>query len=303
MDDFVYQQGGSNNAAIFNVLQGTVAFVAQEVAKTGNMKIDTPTASLGIRGTSGLVQIPSGAATGTPGEVAIKLYPDADGRVGRIEVFGRDGAQLGTLTRGASGFAIRPGPAGGAQRFTAVPLRISAQEAERDRTVVRQTFAARTVGRQINIERRNAQPNQPRQNLPRQNLPRQNQPQQNLPRQNEQRLPQQQRLPGQQGQPGLQRTPTLQQQRGQPGTPAPQQLPAVTTPRGAQPLPVPPGGARPAQQGQPGALPPAGGQPALRGQPGALPPAGARPALQPRPAFPRTTPHAPAPQKKGKKGR
>ncbi|HLN36457.1 MAG TPA: FecR domain-containing protein, partial [Xanthobacteraceae bacterium] len=106
VDEFVYQEGGTDNAAIFNVVRGTAAFVAAEVAHTGNMRIDTPSSTLGIRGTTGLVEVPEGAAGG---QVSIKLYPDADGRVGRIEVFGRDGAQLGILSRGATGFAIRPG--------------------------------------------------------------------------------------------------------------------------------------------------------------------------------------------------
>lgn len=154
VDDFVYQQGGSSNAAVFNVLRGTVAFVAAEVAHTGDMKIETPTSSLGIRGTTGLIEVP-----GNAGEVSIKLYQDADGRVGRIEVFGRDGTQLGVLTRAATGFAVRPGAVGG--RFTAVPLRISAAEAARDRVFVRQAFSAQLVGRQINIQRRNLRQRQP----------------------------------------------------------------------------------------------------------------------------------------------
>jgi hypothetical protein len=154
VDDYVYQEGGAHNAAVFKILSGTVAFVAAEVAHTGDMKIDTPTSSLGIRGTTGLIEIPA-AGPGATGEVSIKLYQDADGRVGRIEVFGRDGAQLGVLTREATGFAIRGGAPGG--RFTAVPLQISAAEAERDRSFVRQAFTARTIGRQLNIQRRNFQ--------------------------------------------------------------------------------------------------------------------------------------------------
>ena len=85
VDEFVYQEGGANNAAVFNVVRGTAAFVAAEVAHTGNMRIDTPSSTLGIRGTTGLVEVPEGGAAG--GQVSIKLYPDADGRVGRIEVF------------------------------------------------------------------------------------------------------------------------------------------------------------------------------------------------------------------------
>jgi len=67
--------------------------------------------------------VPEGAAANNPNNVAVKLYPDADGRVGQIEVNDRAGARLGFLTQGASGFTIRPG-AGGA-RFAAVPLVIS----------------------------------------------------------------------------------------------------------------------------------------------------------------------------------
>src|SRR4029077_16299271 len=38
VDEFVYQEGGSDNAAIFNVVRGTAAFVAAEGAQPGNMK-------------------------------------------------------------------------------------------------------------------------------------------------------------------------------------------------------------------------------------------------------------------------
>jgi hypothetical protein len=202
VDDFVYQDGGSNNAATFNVLSGTVAFVAAEVAHTGNMKIDTPTSSLGIRGTTGIVEIPAGGAAG--GAVSVKLYPDADGRVGRIEVFGRNGASLGVLTRGATGFAVRPGAAG---RFAAVPLQISPQEAERDRSFVRQTFATRNIGRQINIQRRNNPQQQRNQQRPN-NLQR---PGQQLP--GREQRPELRTVPG--GQPLPAGRPTLQQQPGQ----------------------------------------------------------------------------------------
>jgi hypothetical protein len=157
VDDFVYQQGGSSNAATFNILRGTAAFVAAEVAHTGNMKIETPTSTLGIRGTTGLVEVPAPGSPNATAGVSIKLYPDSDGKVGRIEVFGRDGGQLGVLNRGATGFAVRAGAPGAPQRFSAVPLQISAQEAERDRSFTRQAFSTQLVGRQLNIQRRTLQ--------------------------------------------------------------------------------------------------------------------------------------------------
>ncbi|WP_407155976.1 FecR domain-containing protein [Bradyrhizobium sp. STM 3557] len=157
IDNYVYEDGGKQNAATFNIGRGTVAFVAASVAKTGDMKIDTPTATLGIRGTTGLVEVPDNvsSARASAGNVAIKLYPDDDGHVGRIEVNDRHGASLGALTRGASGFSIRGGPAGGgAMRFAAVPLVIAPRELQRDQGFVRQVHSAQTLGRQIVSEQR-----------------------------------------------------------------------------------------------------------------------------------------------------
>jgi hypothetical protein len=136
VDSFVYEDGGKKNGALFNVVKGTVAFVAAAVAKSGDMTISTPTATLGIRGTTGLVEVPEGATAGGANNVAIKLYPDPDGKVGRIEINDRAGARLGLLTQGASGFTIRPTVGGG--RFALVPLLISPQQAQRDQGFVRQ---------------------------------------------------------------------------------------------------------------------------------------------------------------------
>ncbi len=72
IDTFVYEDGGKQNAGVFDVAKGTVAFVAAAVAKTGDMKITTPTATLGIRGTSGLVEVPAGASAATTNNVNVK---------------------------------------------------------------------------------------------------------------------------------------------------------------------------------------------------------------------------------------
>ncbi|MGC1937692.1 MAG: FecR domain-containing protein, partial [Pseudolabrys sp.] len=81
IDEFVYEKGAKGNKAVFNIARGTVAFVASLVAKTGDMTITTPTSTLGIRGTTGVVDVPDSAAPGGAGEAKIRLYPDADGRV------------------------------------------------------------------------------------------------------------------------------------------------------------------------------------------------------------------------------
>jgi hypothetical protein len=163
VDNFVYDDGGKQNAAVFDVVKGTVAFAAAAVAKTGDMKISTPSATLGIRGTTGLVEVPEGVSATNPNNVAIKLYPDADGTVGRIEVNDRAGARLGFLTQGASGFTIRRGAGG---RFAAAPLLISPQQALRDQGIVRQVHAAQSVGRQIVTQKRIQRLQNPSRNNP-----------------------------------------------------------------------------------------------------------------------------------------
>ena len=101
---------------------GTAAFVASLVAKTGDMKITTPTATLGIRGTTGVVDVPAGARRQRRRTEDQALSGRRRTRR-RIEVFNPQGGRLGTLTQSASAFAIRPGAGG---RFAAVPFQIPA---------------------------------------------------------------------------------------------------------------------------------------------------------------------------------
>jgi FecR protein len=228
VDSFVYEDGGKTNAALFNVAKGTVAFVAAAVAKSGDMKISTPTATLGIRGTTGLIEVPEGATAGGANNVAVKLYPDPDGKVGRIEINDRSGSRLGFLTQGSSGFTIRPGAGG---RFAAVPLLISPQQALRDQGFVRQVHAAQNFGRQIVTQRQIQRRQNP---VGRSGLQRQN---------------------GRPQQPGLQRQPGLRPgtplRPGQPGVQQPG-LPRQPGQPGLQRQPGPPGLQRPAGQIRPG---------------------------------------------------
>lgn len=259
VDNYVYEEGGKQNAALFDIARGTVAFVAAEVAHTGDMKISTPTASLGIRGTTGLVEVPEGAAANSPNNVAIKLYPDADGRVGRIEVNDRGGARLGFLTQGSSGFTIRPGAGG---RFSAAPLVISPQQALRDQGIVRQVHAAQSVGRQIVSQQRALRQANPNRN----NL--RNNPNPNLRNNNPAR------------QPGLQR------QNGLPPRPGSPQAPVTPNRQGQLQQ----------QPGVPSAVPPAAGAPRAPNGPGVQRPGVQRPGIQNRPALLRRA--APAPKGK-----
>jgi FecR protein len=187
VDNYIYEEGGKKNSALFDIANGTVAFVAAAVAKSGDMKVSTPTATLGIRGTTGLVEVPQGGSS--TGANNIKLYPDADGKVGHIDISDRSGVRLGSLTQGASGFTVQRGAGG---RVTAAPLVISPQQAARDQGIVRQVHAAQVVGRQV---------------VSRQRALRQANPNRTNPRSNQQQRPGSPNKPGQPQQHDLQKQP------------------------------------------------------------------------------------------------
>src|SRR5271169_6208361 len=57
LNEFVYDPNGKSNSTFFSLTKGTFTFLAGKVAKTGDMKIDTPVATMGIRGTMPHVEI------------------------------------------------------------------------------------------------------------------------------------------------------------------------------------------------------------------------------------------------------
>src|SRR5262245_31564716 len=57
LDEFVYDPNGKSNSTFFSLTNGTMTFVAGSIAKTGDMKVDTPVATMGIRGTTPHVEI------------------------------------------------------------------------------------------------------------------------------------------------------------------------------------------------------------------------------------------------------
>jgi hypothetical protein len=287
VDNFIYQDGAKDNAALINVTRGTMAFVAAAVAKTGDMKIETPTATLGIRGTTGVVEVPEGAAANAANNVGVKLYPDADGKVGRIEVKARDGAPLGMLTQGASGFTVRGVMVQGfGMRMSAMPMVMSAQMIARDRGFVQRVHTMQGIGRNIVIQQRNFRLQNPRQ--PGFGRPGLNQPGQrgglNQPGQRG-GFNQPGNQPGQRGQPGLNNRPGQPNQPGLRNQPGQLNRPGLNQPG----QPNRPGMNQPGLQnspGQRGGLQPGTGRPGLPNQPGMQRPPGAPNRFGQRPGLP-----------------
>ena len=79
LNSLVYDPDGSNNSMLFSLVEGTFVFASGKIAPTGDMQINTPVATMGIRGTAPTVEIISGV---THGGVNFSLIPDINGHVG-----------------------------------------------------------------------------------------------------------------------------------------------------------------------------------------------------------------------------
>src|SRR6266850_5604631 len=72
----------ASNTSLFTLVQGAASFVAGQVAKTGDMKVATPAAVIGIRGTAVILDISS-----TDGKVSISVVNQQDGQTHEVQVF------------------------------------------------------------------------------------------------------------------------------------------------------------------------------------------------------------------------
>ncbi|WP_354063685.1 VCBS domain-containing protein [Bradyrhizobium sp. RT6a] len=90
LNEMVYDPNGSSNSSLLSLIAGTITFVAGETAKHGDMKIDTPVATMGIRGTAVLTQInfvvPAGGGDPQP-QASFQVLVEPNGTTGSYILF------------------------------------------------------------------------------------------------------------------------------------------------------------------------------------------------------------------------
>ena len=88
LNEMVYDPNGSNNSSLLSLVAGTISFVAGETAKHGDMKVDTPVATMGIRGTAVLVEIDFDVPgqNGVP-DAKFQVLVEPDGTTGSYILF------------------------------------------------------------------------------------------------------------------------------------------------------------------------------------------------------------------------
>src|SRR6056297_1878058 len=95
LDELVYAEGADDNSAAFSLVEGSFVFIAGQVAKSGDMDVTTPSATMGIRGTTVLVDIQTVQGVTT---VSVSLNTDPDGGLGEIVITDLDGNEITTIT-------------------------------------------------------------------------------------------------------------------------------------------------------------------------------------------------------------
>jgi VCBS repeat-containing protein len=103
VDQLIYDPDGQNNFGSFDLIQGGFVFIAGEVARTGGMDVTTPAATMGIKGTTVLVEI---ATDNGVARAQVTLVTDPDGGVGRVELFDLGQNLIATITEANSSWIV-----------------------------------------------------------------------------------------------------------------------------------------------------------------------------------------------------
>ncbi len=142
VDGMTYQQGAAGNSALFSLVEGAITFVAGQTAKTGDMKVSTPTATMGIRGTAVHVEIASDRGT-----VKFSVMTEPDGHTGRYDVYANGDPEHVLFTVSDPGISTTVTPNGQGQ-LSVASVSKSATDMAREDALVKGVFATAASGQQ-----------------------------------------------------------------------------------------------------------------------------------------------------------
>jgi VCBS repeat-containing protein len=134
LNNMVYDPLGSTNSSLLSLVQGTISFVAGETAKHGSMKVDTPVATMGIRGTAVLVEI---SADNGPTKFSVLVEP---GHVtGSFVLLDRlTGATLGSISQAGMMTLVTPS---GQNQFTISQQLKTQADLQAEKDIVQHVFS------------------------------------------------------------------------------------------------------------------------------------------------------------------
>ncbi len=137
VNEFVFDPNGSGNKELLNIVQGSLTFISGQIAHNGDMTIDTPVATMGIRGTVGGV-------TGVTAEMAqMWITQSATG----ADVFNKNGVLLGHIAQDGPMLVFHAAQ---------VPLQVLVNEVQKDAqqvayelSALQAIIATQAIGQQL----------------------------------------------------------------------------------------------------------------------------------------------------------
>ncbi len=137
LNEMVYDPNGSSNSSLLSLVAGTITFVAGETAKHGDMKVNTPVATMGIRGTAVLVEIDfTVPAQGGAPPVKFQVLVEPDGHTGSYLLYSLVNPNVVIGQVNAAGVVSAVTASGDVSTSAAPPLTPAAQ------AIIGQTFQA-----------------------------------------------------------------------------------------------------------------------------------------------------------------
>src|SRR5262245_6112145 len=108
LNELIYDSSSNSNSALISLVKGSFTFVAGQVAHSGDMKVDTPVATMGIRGTTVGAYLEADIS-GTVYQFTATLLDDPGGGSGRYQILDRvTGVVLYTGTSTATQVTFTP---------------------------------------------------------------------------------------------------------------------------------------------------------------------------------------------------
>jgi VCBS repeat-containing protein len=92
LTEFSYDQHGTANLEVFNLLQGSFSFASGVIARTGEMRVGTPVASAKILGSAG-----AGDVAASDGAITLSVFHQEDG-LHQAAVLDSNGDPIGTIS-------------------------------------------------------------------------------------------------------------------------------------------------------------------------------------------------------------
>jgi len=105
VNDMFYAGGSSGSTAFFSIVKGAIGLVAGRAAKTGEFSVETPVATMGIRGTAVKIEVAANGAT------KFSVMREPNGAVGTLVLFDKaDRSHILATLQDVRTAVLFPGP-------------------------------------------------------------------------------------------------------------------------------------------------------------------------------------------------